>query len=309
MNPELLRQAAASAAGGQQHPPATLYLVASPIGNLADLSLRAIHLLGLVDAVACEDTRVSAGLLRHLGLEKPLLAVHAHNEAEAAGRVLARLAAGERVAYLSDAGTPAVSDPGARLVAAAQAAGHRVMPLPGPSAATTLLSAAGDAAAEGFEFHGFLAAKPAARARQLEVLAARRGPAQILFEAPHRIAALAAALAAGQPARRVTLGRELSKQFETIVTLAAAELPAWLAADPQRLRGEFALVLHAQPALPDGAEGLPPAASRLLEALLPCLPRRQAVDLAAELGGASRKAVYAEALRRGGGEPGPESDG
>lgn len=307
MNPDLLRQAAASAAAGQQHPLATLYLVASPIGNLADLSLRAIHLLGLVDAVACEDTRVSAGLLRHLGLDKPLLAVHAHNEAEAAGRVLARLAAGERVAYLSDAGTPAVSDPGARLVAAAQEAGHRVMPLPGPSAATTLLSASGDAGAEGFEFHGFLAPKPSARARQLEALATRRGQAQILFEAPHRILALAEALAAGQPTRRLTLGRELSKQFETIVTLAAAELPAWLAADPQRQRGEFALVLHALPPEPQDAAALPAAALRLLEALLPVLPRRQAVDLAAELGGAPRKAVYAEALRRGP-EDGPGED-
>ncbi|MDP3086068.1 MAG: SAM-dependent methyltransferase, partial [Rubrivivax sp.] len=126
----LLHQAAAAAAGHQQYPPATLYLVATPIGNLADLSLRALHVLSRVDAVACEDTRVSAQLLRHLGIERPLLALHAHNEQAASTQVLARLAAGESVAYVSDAGTPAVSDPGAALVARASAAGHRVVPVP-----------------------------------------------------------------------------------------------------------------------------------------------------------------------------------
>ncbi|MBN8494999.1 MAG: 16S rRNA (cytidine(1402)-2'-O)-methyltransferase, partial [Burkholderiales bacterium] len=128
-------RAAAAAAGAQQYPAGTLYVVATPIGNLADLTLRAIHVLATVDALACEDTRVSAGLLRHLGLDKPLLAVHQHNEAEAAAPVLQRLEMGQRVAYVSDAGTPAVSDPGARLVAAVAAAGHRVLPVPGASSA------------------------------------------------------------------------------------------------------------------------------------------------------------------------------
>src|SRR5437016_9741455 len=145
-------QAAHAAAGAQQYPEGALYVVATPIGNLADLSLRAIHVLSLVDAVACEDTRHSAPLLRHLGLDKPLLAVHEHNEREAAHDVLARLARGERVAYVSDAGTPAISDPGAALVAAVQAAGHATVPVPGASSAVAALSVAGDARAGGFAF-------------------------------------------------------------------------------------------------------------------------------------------------------------
>ncbi|HJW11663.1 MAG TPA: SAM-dependent methyltransferase, partial [Albitalea sp.] len=160
----LLLQAAQAAAGGQQYPAAALYVVATPIGNLADLSLRAIHVLSLVDAVACEDTRHSAPLLRHLGLDKPLLAVHEHNEREAAHGVLARLARGERVAYVSDAGTPAVSDPGAALVAAVQAAGYATLPVPGASSAVAAMSVAGDVHASGFVFTGFLPARGAERA-------------------------------------------------------------------------------------------------------------------------------------------------
>jgi 16S rRNA (cytidine1402-2'-O)-methyltransferase len=292
----LLLRAAAAAAGAQQYPAAALYVVATPIGNLADLSLRAIHVLALVDALACEDTRVSAGLLRHLGIDKakPLLAVHGHNEREAAAAVLARLARGERVAYLSDAGTPAVSDPGAALVAAAQAAGYRVVPIAGPSSALAALSVAGDASVRGFAFVGFLSARAGERAEQLRHIAGA-APTQILFEAPHRIAALLQALAAACPARRVTLCRELTKQFETVATLAAAELPAWLAADANRSRGEFVLVLHAlEPATSDGeADG---ATERLLAILLRELPLKQAVSLAAELSGAPRNALYRRAL-------------
>ena len=150
--------AAAEAAAGQQYPAAALYVVATPIGNLADLTLRALHVLALVDAIACEDTRHSAALLRHFAIAKPLIAVHEHNERDAAGVVLARLARGERVAYVSDAGTPAVSDPGAALVAAVRAAGYRVVPIPGASSALAALSAAGDAGSSGFAFVGFLAA-------------------------------------------------------------------------------------------------------------------------------------------------------
>ncbi|MBP6778464.1 MAG: 16S rRNA (cytidine(1402)-2'-O)-methyltransferase, partial [Piscinibacter sp.] len=161
-------------------------MVATPIGNLADLSLRAIHVLALVDAVACEDTRHSAPLLRHLGLDKPLVAVHRHNEREAAQAVLARLERGERVAYVSDAGTPAVSDPGAALVAAVRDAGYRVLPIPGPSAALAALSVAGDPQATAFRFAGFLPAKGGERSRALVALLAQPD-AQVLFEAPHRI--------------------------------------------------------------------------------------------------------------------------
>ena len=289
----MLQRAALEATGHQRHAPGTLYVVATPIGNLADLTLRAIHVLGLVHAVACEDTRVAAQLLRHLGLQRPLLALHAHNEHEAAGPVLARLAAGESVAYVSDAGTPAVSDPGAVLVAQAAAAGHPVVPIPGPSSALAALSVAGDRLGAGFCFIGFLPARGGER--QAALAAVLAAPAtQVLFEAPHRIEALLAALAAAAPARRTTLCRELTKQFETVVTHAAAELPAWLAADTNRLRGEFVLVLHAQAAAV--LEDLPAAAVHMLHVLLRELPLKQAVALAAELSGAPRNALYQRAL-------------
>ncbi len=296
IDPTLLQAAAAAAAGTQQYPTGALYVVATPIGNLADLTLRAIHVLGLVDALACEDTRVSAGLLRHLGLDKPLIALHRHNEAEAAARVLRRLAAGQRVAYVSDAGTPAVSDPGAALVAQVAAAGCRVLPIPGASSALAALSVAGDALGSGFAFVGFLPARGAERAAALGDVA-RGVVAQVLFEAPHRIAALADELAALLPQRPLTLCRELTKQFETVTTLPAAALPAWLAADANRQRGEFVLVLHAEPPQIGPGEGLPTAATDMLAVLLRDLPLKQAVSLAAEMSAAPRNALYQAALR------------
>ncbi len=272
--------------------------MATPIGNLADLTLRAIHVLGLVDAVACEDTRVSAVLLRHLGLDKPLIALHRHNEAQASALLLQRLQQGQRVAVVSDAGTPAVSDPGALLVARVAAAGCRVLPVPGASSALAALSVAGDAAdgSGGFAFVGFLPAGGAARSAALQRLA-QAAAAQVLFEAPHRIDKLARELAEAMPQRRLTLCRELTKQFETVHTLAAAELPAWLAADAQRQRGEFVLVLHALPAAAAEEDGLPPAAQRTLGLLLRELPLKQAVSLAAELGAGPRNALYQAALQ------------
>jgi 16S rRNA (cytidine1402-2'-O)-methyltransferase len=298
----LLRRAAAEATGRQRHDDGALYVVATPIGNLADLTLRAIHLLGRVDAVAAEDTRVAGQLLAHLGLAKPLLALHAHNEHAATDEVLARLARGEAVAYVSDAGTPAVSDPGARLVAAAAAAGHKVVPVPGASSVLTALSAAGDTLGTGFRFVGFLPARGGARRAALERLA---GDADTLalFEAPHRIEALARELAEQLPARRVTVARELTKQFESITTLEAAALPAWLAADAQRRRGEFVLVLHALPpaGADDAAAALPPAAEHALAVLLRELPLKQAVALAAEISDAPRNALYERALALRGG--------
>lgn len=290
----MLLQAAAAAAGGQQFPPGALYVVATPIGNLADLTLRAIHVLALADAVACEDTRHSAQLLRHLGLDKPLLALHEHNEHEAAGAVIARLARGERVAYVSDAGTPAVSDPGAVLVAAVRQAGHRAVPIPGASSAVAAVSVAGDATGHGFAFVGFLPARGSERGAALKALAG--APAtQVLFEAPHRIEALAKDLAEACGARRLTACRELTKQFETVHTLAAAELPAWLAADANRARGEFVLVLHALDAAdaPDDEA----AHDTTLRTLMAAVPLKQAVALAGELTGAPRNALYQRALR------------
>jgi 16S rRNA (cytidine1402-2'-O)-methyltransferase len=292
--------AAQAAAGAQQYPKGTLYLVATPIGNLADLSLRAIHVLAVVDTVACEDTRHSGTLLRHLGLHKPLLALHEHNEGEAASKVCALLEAGQRVAYVSDAGTPAVSDPGATLVAAVRAAGYRAIPIPGASSALAAFSVAGDKVAQGFCFVGFLPSKGAQRRQALEDCLNTTG-ASVLFEAPHRVQTLAAELAErcraspAAEARQVTVCRELTKQFEEVATLPAAGLPAWLAADPQRIRGEFVFVLHAQH--PPAADSvLPDGALRTLGLLMSELPLKQAASLAAQISGAPRNALYGAAL-------------
>ena len=284
--------AAHEAAGSQNHPASTLYVVATPIGNLADISLRALHVLSKVDVVACEDTRHTQQLLRAYGLDRPgsqLLAVHQHNEAEAAHSVLERLGQGQRVAYVSDAGTPASSDPGARLVAAVRQAGFRVMPLPGASSVTTALSASGMTGDSGFVFAGFLSSKATERQLAVQQLA-QESRAVVLLEAPHRIEALAQALAVlGQ--RRVTLGRELTKQFEQIETLPAQDLSVWLAEKPERLRGEFVLVLHDAPVDDATGEGL-----RVLQLLLPELPLKTAVKLAAEISGESKNTLYDLAL-------------
>lgn len=269
-----------------------MYVVATPIGNLADITLRALHVLALVDAVACEDTRHTQQLLAAMGIERSaaqLLAVHQHNEAEAAGAVLMRLRAGQRVACVSDAGTPAISDPGARLVAAVHAAGLPVVPLPGASSVTTLLSAAGLTQEGGFVFAGFLPTKAAERARAVAQLAAE-SRAVVLLEAPHRIEALAAALAVlGE--RPVTIGRELTKQFEEIATVAARDGPAWLAADAHRTRGEFVLVLHGAPVAVDAGED-----DRVLRLLLAELPLKTAVRLAADITGSPKNSLYDAAL-------------
>ncbi len=296
----MLVQAAAAAADGQQYPAPALYVVATPIGNLADLTLRALHVLATVDAIACEDTRHSARLLEHFGLSKPLLAAHEHNEREAAGAVLARLARGERVAYVSDAGTPAVSDPGAALVAAARSAGYRVVPIPGPSSALAALSVAGDTSDCGFTVVGFLPSRGSERAGAVS-RSARATAAQVLFEAPHRIESLAAALGAACPARTVTLCRELTKQFETVATLPALQLSPWLAADANRARGEFVLVLHGLPR--DDSVAGETDHDTLLAPLVRTLPLKQAVALAMEIGGAPRNVLYARALLLKAGAP------
>ena len=284
-------QAAQDAAGGQQHPIGTLYVVATPIGNLADISLRALHVLGLVDAVACEDTRHTQQMLRAYGLERPaqqLLAVHQHNEAQAAQTVLDRLTQGQRLAYVSDAGTPAISDPGARLVQAVRAAGFRVLPLPGASSITTLLSAAG-MTGEGFIFTGFLPSKATERGHAVQAIA-QENRAVVLLEAPHRIEALAQALSV-LGTRTLTVGRELTKQFEQIETLAACDFPAWLAERPEHQRGEFVLVVHDQPVATTQGDG-----DRILQCLLAELPVKTAVKLAAEISGEPRNALYERAL-------------
>ncbi len=265
-------------------------MVATPIGNLADMTLRSLHVLGLVDAIACEDTRHTQALLRAYGIDKPLLAVHEHNEAQAAVGICERLQQGQRIAYVSDAGTPAVSDPGARLVAAVRAQGFRVLPIPGASSVTAALSVAGLSEGSGFVFGGFLSSKAAERASEVLALA-QEARAVVLLESPHRIEALARAL---EPLgeRTVTVGRELTKQFEEIASVAAQELPGWLAENPQRLRGEFVLVLHAQPLAADSGNDL-----RVLGLLLEELPLKAAVKLAAEITGSPRNALYDAALQ------------
>ncbi len=272
-------------------------MVATPIGNLADITLRALHVLQLADVVACEDTRHTQALLRAYGIDRPgaqLLALHQHNEAQAAQAVVERLRQGQRVAYVSDAGTPGVSDPGARLAAAVQAAGLPLVPLPGASSVTTVLSVAGavenSADAGGFVFAGFLPVKAAERAAAVQQLA-HEPRAVVLLEAPHRIEELAQALAALGP-RPVTLGRELTKQFEQIATLPAQDISAWLAAQPQRTRGEFALVLHPAAQAAQADDGL-----RVLQLLLAELPLKSAVKLAADITGAARNGLYEAALR------------
>lgn len=255
-------------------------------------------MLATVDAVACEDTRVAGELLNHLGLTKPRIALHRHNEAQAAARVLQRLAAGERIAYVSDAGTPALSDPGAALVERVAAAGHRVVPVPGPSSVAAAISVAGDASAQAYTFVGFLPARGSERDAALAACAGAPA-AQVLFEAPHRIGRLASELARVAPQRRVTLCRELTKQFETVLTRTAAELPAWLAEDANRQRGEFVLVLHSFPAAAHGSAAAPGAeALRALDLLLAELPPAKAARIAAAITGAPRDALYAAALQR-----------
>lgn len=290
-------QAANEAAASQNYPPAALYVLATPIGNLADITLRALHVLQLADVVACEDTRHTQALLRAYGIEKTaaqLLAVHQHNEAQAVQAVIDRLNQGLRVAYVSDAGTPAISDPGARLVAGVRLARMPVVPLPGASSVTAILSVAGIAADTqqhgGFVFAGFLSSKSTERAAQVQTLA-NEARAVVLLEAPHRIEALAAALAVlGE--RPLTVGRELTKQFEEIATLAAGDFPAWIAQDANRTRGEFALVLH--PGTPAEAAG---PDTRVLKLLLAELPLKTAVKLAADITGEPRNALYELALR------------
>ncbi len=270
-------------------------MVATPIGNLADISLRALYLLQLADVLACEDTRHTQALLHAYGIDKApaqWLALHQHNEQEAAQQVQQWLVQGRRVAYVSDAGTPAISDPGARLVAAMRSAHLPVVPVPGACSVTTALSVAGIASGAtqqgAFVFAGFLPHKTSERTAAIEAIA-NEVRAVVLLEAPHRIEALASALATlGE--RWVTVGRELTKQFEDIATVQAQEFAAWVAQDSQRLRGEFTLVLH-----PISAPDKPPDL-RVLKILLGQLPLKTAVQLAAQITGEPRNSLYKQAL-------------
>ncbi len=287
--------AAQDASASQAHPPACLYVLATPIGNLADIGLRALHVLTLADALACEDTRHSQALLRSYGVAKPsgaFLALHQHNETGAAEDVIVRLQSGQRVAYLSDAGTPAISDPGAKLVAMVQAAGFRVIPIPGASSVTALLSVSGCQGDGSFVFLGFLPSKSQERQTAIQAMA-QEARTQFFLEAPHRIEAVAKDMALlGE--RMLSVGRELTKQFEEVAVMPANKLSAWLGESAQRSKGEFALVLHP---LAVAAPGLAEA-ERVLDLLLAELPTKSAVRLAAQISGAPRNTLYALALQK-----------
>lgn len=271
--------------------PPALYVVATPIGNLGDITYRAVDTLKSADRVAAEDTRVSGQLLAHFGISKPMTSIREHNEREAADKVIHWIAAGEAVAYVSDAGTPAISDPGARLVAAVRAAGFVVVPIPGVSAVTTALSAAGIESAS-WLFHGFLPPKPGARRAQLQSLAALPC-ALVFYEAPHRIEeTLADMVEVFDAARRVTLARELTKKFESIVTLPLADAPAWLAADPNNVRGEFVVIVHA----PLTEVAIDTEAMRVLDILQGALPPTLAAKLASQITGRSKAELYKMSL-------------
>ena len=280
-------------AAQQSYPTATLYIVATPIGNVTDISVRALYVLGMVDAVACEDTRNTGNLLTRFGLSRPMIAAHQHNEREVADKIIARLQAGERIALVSDAGTPGVSDPGARIVDAVRSAGLKVMPLPGASAAVTALSASG-LVNDQFYFVGFLPAKAKQRESALQQLLTVSA-SMVFYEAPHRIVDCVEALAAVFPAeRQVVFARELTKLFEEIHRCPLGEAIAWVKADPHREKGEFVVLLEGATAGSDAEEA---EAERILNILLAECSVKQAANLTAQITGRKKNALYDRALQ------------
>jgi 16S rRNA (cytidine1402-2'-O)-methyltransferase len=267
----------------------TLFVVATPIGNLADSSPRAIEVLRSADIIACEDTRTSRTLLAHHGIDARTVALHAHNERGAGEKLLRALREGSNVALVSDAGTPAISDPGALLVAAAHREGLRVVPVPGPNAAVAAYSASGFDS-DCFQFVGFLSTRKKDPIEELDV----PWPV-ILYEAPHRVlATVQALLKRFGPERELVVARELSKKFEEVARMKLADAPGWLAAGPHRQQGEFVLVLG------PGEAKSPQAvdAERILGILLKKMPPGEAAGLASQITGVPRKALYALALKR-----------
>jgi 16S rRNA (cytidine1402-2'-O)-methyltransferase len=280
-------------AAQQSYPTATLYVVATPIGNVTDITLRALHVLLLADVVACEDTRKTGALLTRFGLNKQMVAAHQHNEREAADKLIQRLHAGERVALVSDAGTPAVSDPGARIVDAVRAAGLNVVPIPGASAAVTALSASG-LVNDRFHFVGFLPARPKQRESELRTLKSMTATL-VIYEAPHRIVDCIEALAAVfEPTRQVVFARELSKLFEEIHRCPVGEALAWVKGDANRERGEFVVLVEGATAAGDAEDA---EAERILNILLAECSVKQAANLTAQITGRKKNALYERALQ------------
>jgi 16S rRNA (cytidine1402-2'-O)-methyltransferase len=280
--------------GQKQNLECALYVVATPIGNLRDISLRALDVLMSADVIAAEDTRNTAHLLTHYGIAaQRLMALHQHNERGAAEKIIALLAQGQSVALVSDAGTPAVSDPGALLVEAVRAAGYRVIPIPGANAALAALSAAGLPAPH-FLFYGFLPNKSAARCRELQELSTH--PYTLVFyEAPHRILECVADLQnvlGGD--RQIVFAREITKLFESIHRCTLTDAMDWLNADANNQRGEFVLLISGAV---EKQEGLDIEAERILTLLLKDLPLKQAVQLAVQITGTGRNELYQRALQ------------
>ena len=270
-----------------------LYVVATPIGNLGDITLRAIETLKTVDAIAAEDTRHTSGLLSHFGISKKLIAVHEHNEHQLAEKLLLQLQAGENIALVTDAGTPGISDPGAVVVDAVRKAGVKVVPIPGVSAVITALSASG-IVQNGFLFHGFLPASGAARRKVLEALTSQT-VTLVFYEAPHRIVESIVDMANVLGAtRHITIARELTKTFETIHHCMLGEAQQWLESDANQQRGEFVLLVEA--AAITEAEALSEDAIRVLKLLLAELPLKQAVKLATDITKEKKNDLYEQAL-------------
>lgn len=276
------------------HSSGILYVVATPIGNLQDISLRALDVLKSVDAIAAEDTRHTSGLLNHFGISKKLIAVHEHNEHQSAEKLLLQLNTGESIALVTDAGTPGISDPGAVVVDLVRKAGIKVVPVPGASAVIAALSASG-ITQNGFLFHGFLPASGAARRKQLEALKAQ-AVTLVFYEAPHRILECVADLCLVLGAdRRITFARELTKTFETFYSCNLGEAVAWLEADTNRQRGEFVLLVEAS--TQKEADAIPEGAVRVLKLLLAELPLKQAVKLATDITQLKKNDLYEFALQ------------
>ena len=272
----------------------TLYVVATPIGNLGDITLRALEILKGVDAIAAEDTRHTAGLLSHFGISKKLMAVHEHNEHQSAEKLLAQLNAGDNIALVTDAGTPGISDPGAVVVDFVRKAGIKVVPIPGASAVIAALSASG-IAQNGFLFFGFLPASGAARRKALEALKVQT-VTLVFYEAPHRIVESVNDMANVLGAeRRVTFAREITKTFETIYSCNLGDAKAWLEADTNQQRGEFVLLVEA--AEIKAAEEFSEETVRILKLLMLDLPLKQAVKLAAEISNEKKNDLYEFALQ------------
>ena len=270
----------------------TLYVVATPIGNLADITLRALAVLQKADIICAEDTRVTAQLLSAYGIQGKLVSVREHNEQQMADKIIAYLSDGLSVAQVSDAGTPAVCDPGAKLAARVREAGFKVVPVVGASAVMGALSVAGVTESD-FYFNGFLPPKAGERQKLLVKWAEADFPI-VMFETPHRIKASLADMAAQFPERRLTLAREITKTFETFLSDTVAEIQAALKNDSNQTRGEMVLVLH--PAVKEKHSDLPEEAQNTMKILAAELPTKQAAELAAKITGENKKALYDLAL-------------